>query len=98
MWVIASLLWLLIPGFLLVKNWQQIGPPSAECADFAKQSPVRSRNRALTEHEMTCVEEAIGPDSQLLANFLKLAIFPPALLLAFGLMAIKIGNALNRFP
>jgi hypothetical protein len=62
MWVIASLLWLLIPGFLLVKNWQQIGPPSAECADFAKQSPVRSRNRALTEHEMTCVEEAIGPD------------------------------------
>jgi hypothetical protein len=84
MWITASLLWLAILGFFLTNDWQKIGPPSAECADFVKHHVGGSLRRPLTEHEVTCVTEAISPNAQLMANILKLAIFPPALVLAAG--------------
>src|SRR5437868_2802076 len=96
-WITASALWLAVPGFFLVSDWQKIGPPSAECADFAEQRAVGSRNHPLTEHQITCVNEALSPNAQLIADVLKLAMFPPVLVFAVGWVAIRTGNIRNRF-
>jgi hypothetical protein len=92
-WIVASILWLTVPGYCLVTNWQKISPPSATCRDFAKRTIVAAKASSFSQHTISCINEANSANVPLIANFLKLAAVPPVFLFSLGWVALGIGRA-----
>jgi hypothetical protein len=95
-WVVASALWLSVFAYFLVSDWQKIGPSSAACADFEKHRVYARKYGGYSPHTIECAIAANEQNAQLLANTLKLAAFPPALLFVVGWAALWIGRVFRK--
>jgi hypothetical protein len=92
-WIVASILWLTVPGYSLLTNWQKIPPPSAACRNFAKRTIVAGKANSFSQHTISCINEANSANAPLIANFLKRGAVPPAFLFSLGWVAFGIGRS-----